>query len=334
MSHRHNGRLYDDSGILQAVMRPSAGVPTADRGRTGWATDGDGVSYVTTDPVIYGSYMVDGLAYSWDGALHITTTRPTAAARNKSRLVRYDGVCFADGVTGAGATDQVSPDGRIAANGALLLNFRQGTNSLLRSDANTVANYQGGVSMTGASWANQIGAAGAAAQGTGSLQPAISGNSLIFDGTDDFLQTALLGAAMTQPCTFYMVAKQVTWTLNDTFFDGAAGGVIFYQADTTPRFRAYAGTAETENAGWAVGQTSILTFTLNGASSTTQVDSAAAVTSAGGAASVTRFTFGNNAAGTQGANIQQYEFIARNGLDSATTQAQIRAQLKAMYGTP
>lgn len=141
-------------------------------------------------------------------------------------------------------------------------------------------------------------------QGTAANQPiltiAAGGNYLTFDGSNDYLKAAAF--ALSQPETVYFVGSQVTWTVNDTLYDGNTDitGAL-YQALSTPEIRMGAGSATSSNAGFAVATNGIITGVFNNAGYVLRVNRNA--TSTGGtlgASNMNGFTLG--ARGTSGSN--------------------------------
>lgn len=182
-------------------------------------------------------------------------------------------------------------------------------------------------STTGETWTlNNTGA---------KLAQIVGSPQLLFDGTAGYMATGAF--TLNQPTTVYFVGKQVTWTVNDFIWDGVADNLgTLQQSTATPRLAMYAGTALLETTGrLAVNTYGVVTAIYNGATSSLQVDSNAALTGAVGASNMGGFTLGKpGTTNAQYGNIQVKEVIIRNVADSAATQAQIQAYLKALHGTP
>ncbi len=122
-------------------------------------------------------------------------------------------------------------------------------------------------------------------QGTSTKRPVYTGPSagtrlsMLFDGTDDYLKAASF--SLSQPETVYLVGQQMTWTLNDYFFDGgtgAANSVALRQSATTPNIRLIGGANTTENGGLAVAIRAIITSIVNLTNSSTRINRGAIIT--------------------------------------------------------
>jgi len=81
-----------------------------------------------------------------------------------------------------------------------------------------------------------------------------------FDGANDFMLAATMG--LTRPTTIFLVMKQITWTLNDSFFDSdqGIGKTLLRQSSSTPEIETTGG----ENGALAVGSWGVVTFVSNG----------------------------------------------------------------------
>ena len=209
----------------------------------------------------------------------------------------------------------------------------------LSSDGNTVAWYRSQIGQTNdgaglcSSWANQIGAAGALTAATTARPTIQSDGSLLFDGTANIIRTAAF--TLNQPETIYVVFSLISWVGNADIIDGVtqSSGVIFCNT-STPNFDVYAGANLGNNATLTVGTSSVVTVVINGASSSSQVDSATKKTGNAGAANMGGITLGAGGGGGNFSNIQVKELIVRSVADNATTQSLIQGYLKAIYGTP
>jgi len=204
----------------------------------------------------------------------------------------------------------------------------------LLSDAHTVANYQGGVGVTGSTncsdWANQIGAAGALIQATGTKQPTISGTSLIFDGTSDSMTASL---TVSQPCTVYMVLKQLAWTNQARIFD-TNSSMLLTQDAVSPKIDIYAGLGFVSlNGDLSLNTLGVIQATYSGASSGIKVNhKTSTVGNPGGNGSGGTFVLGSiKTANGSYSNIEVKEIIVRNQVDSLSTQSNIRNYLAAIH---
>jgi len=85
--------------------------------------------------------------------------------------------------------------------------------------------------------------------GAGAAQPLWSADggpngqpSVLFDGIDDFLTNAALNlpAPGTTPTFFWVVMRQIAWTLDDVIIE-SSGGLSFYQSAVSPEVRQFNG---------------------------------------------------------------------------------------------
>lgn len=192
-----------------------------------------------------------------------------------------------------------------------------------------------GITVTGSgvsSWSDQSGNGRDLLQGTDAKRPALqTGGSILFDGTAHALQAALF--TMSQPFTWYLLFKQITWTNNDHIANGRAANTALFQNATTPRIRLFAGSTTTENPGLAVDTYAVLSAVFNGASSLTQINNAAPVTGDAGANNAGGFTLGaDNGAAAGFSNIQVKEVILFTAAHDATQRASVISYLTAVGG--
>lgn len=204
------------------------------------------------------------------------------------------------------------------------------------SDGNTLADYQGGVGFTVATgcsaWANQIGAFGPLAQGTGSKQPVISGNSLISDGIDDFMSVT---ATFNQPLTTYTVYRGISYASNPVVLSGVVAEVDMPFFKVNQDSAIYAGSVVAAITPPAANTYFIHTCVINGASSSNRINLAGAVTGNAGANNPGGITMAALLGGAaQFFNGQYQEIIARSVADSTATQNTIIALLQSIWGTP
>ena len=204
-------------------------------------------------------------------------------------------------------------------------------------DGNTAANWRAGVGQTDdggglcSNWANQLGAMPALTAVTTARPTIQADGSLLFDGTANRMLTG--ATTLNQPETIYFVGRQVTWTDTEGIFDGvslATGELI--QTTTTPRVDITAGLAVAANTGLIVNTYTVVTAIFNGASSSLQMNTAAATTGNAGAANMGGFVLGANGASLLFSNIQVKEVIIRRVSDSAALQLQIQRLLGQVYG--
>lgn len=175
-------------------------------------------------------------------------------------------------------------------------------------------------------WNDASGNGRNALQATGGLQPALQGDgSILFDGVSQFLATA--GFTLNQPCTLYLLFKQVAWTNLSRVSDGIGGAAQIFQGGSTPQIFLNAGTVSSANGNLAVGVYGAVVAVFNGATSIIQVGATAAVTSNAGANNPGGLTLGAAIGGATPSNIQVKEAIAYSGAHDAATSARVIAYL-------
>lgn len=195
--------------------------------------------------------------------------------------------------------------------------------------------FNEGITVTGSGvsqWDDVSGNARHLLQGTDAARPALQADgSILFNGTSHFLKTAAF--TLNQPTTVVLVVKQVSWTINDRFFDGnaALGGVLFMSA-TTPTIAIFAGSTAASNTNLAVGANGVVSAVFNGASSLIQVNANAATTGNAGANNMGGFTLGADGANLNFGNIQVYEAAIFPSAISAADRARVAAGLMAKHG--
>ena len=181
------------------------------------------------------------------------------------------------------------------------------------------------------SWNDKLASGHNLVQATGTNQPLWSSSGILFDGVDNYMQTATF--TLIQPEFIYIVINQIAWTSDHIIFDGytTAGGLL-YQRTTTPQIAAYAG-SYLNNTNLPVNTLGIVRVLFNGASSKVTVNATTPVTGAGGSGNMAGFTLGNqgNHGGGYG-NIQVKEVILRKVADNSTDEASIYSYLKSKYG--
>lgn len=201
---------------------------------------------------------------------------------------------------------------------------------------NLAAWFRKGVGVTEATglvsqWADQSGNSRHLTQATDTNKPALQGDgSILFDGVDNSLVQSTFSYA--QPETIYILAKQITWTANDRWFDSAVGGDrgIIQQFGTTPQIRIYAGAAL-----GAVSLTldtyGIVCAVFNGASSVLQLNLTAPVTGNAGTDNMGSLRLGCPATALANfGNIQVKEILMYSAAHDATTRAQVIRYLESV----
>lgn len=160
--------------------------------------------------------------------------------------------------------------------------------------------------------------------------PHWSVDGVLFDGATDYMKCDAF--TLNQPQQMYLVMKQITWTLNDRFFDGnISGQVMSRQTTASPGISINAGSASGTKNDLVLNTWGIVRILFNGANSKLQINVAAAWTGNAGANNAAGFTLGGGATGGNCSNIQVKEVIVRNVADGAN-ETPIYDYLKAKYG--
>ena len=199
-----------------------------------------------------------------------------------------------------------------------------------------VAWYRYGVGLTDAggglcsAWADQSGNGNNLVQATGGNQPAIQAdNSILFDGVDNFMQAAF---TLNQPCAYYFLGKQITWTSGDRILDGVAGTVIINQSGSGTSLAISAGVGLPFSVDPGLDTYFVACAVFNGASSVAQLNTSSATGDAG-AANPGGVTVGSaRTGGAQWSNIQVKEVIIFAAAHDATTRARVIRYLAAVGG--
>lgn len=161
-------------------------------------------------------------------------------------------------------------------------------------------------------------------QATAANRPTmLSDGTIVFDGTNDYLQSTF---TLAQPCSIYLLFKQLTWTTGDVIIDGVTGLVQLAQNTGSPGIAANAGSGLVVDNSIPVGSFGVACFVANGTTSAYQAGSnAPSVTTTGdaGANSAGGITLG--AARTPGnyANIAVRELLVYNLAHDATTRLRV-----------
>lgn len=182
-------------------------------------------------------------------------------------------------------------------------------------------------------WADQSGNSNKLTQVIVGKSPLLKTNTLnskptlLFDGA-----TTQMGATsftLAQPVTVYMVFKSVTWTSNDTIYDGNAGNSMrLYQVGVSPSLSMGAGPAS--NA-LAVDTYGIITNIWNGASSVIQINNLTEATANAGTTSPSGFKLGEFGGTSANSNIQVAEICIYNTAHDASQRTTIKNYLAAKY---
>jgi hypothetical protein len=168
-------------------------------------------------------------------------------------------------------------------------------------------------------------------QATVANQPLWSvANGVLFDGINDNLKATAF--AFIQPCFFYIVLRQITWTINKRLLSGnVAADFTLYQNIATPQINLYAG-AGFGNTNLILNTFSILRSSLNGINSSIQINKTVI---SNGDASINNpdgFNIGSDSAPGGWSNVEFKEIILRKITDNAATQDAIYNYLKTANG--
>lgn len=168
-------------------------------------------------------------------------------------------------------------------------------------------------------------------QATATNQPAKQADgSILFDGVDNFLKCDAF--TLNQPETVYVLFKQVTWSNQESVFDGNAintGRCL--QNTTTPQIALYAGSGPVaSNVELAVDTYGALAAVFNGASSVLQINSTSSAAGNAGAGNMGGFTLGANGNNATPCHIQVKEVAIYSVAHDEATRAQVIAYLNGL----
>lgn len=182
-------------------------------------------------------------------------------------------------------------------------------------------------------WNDKLGSGRNLLQSTGDYQPLLSAEGILFDGSDDYMETDVF--THIQPLVYYAVIKQVTWTVDDHLFGGGTSTTVSVrQYLSTPNIRIF-GSSGITYVNLPVGTMSVLMILFNGSSSSIKVNNINEATGNLGAANPARFILGgmyNAPTHSNFSNISVREIIIRKIADSASDQTEIYNYLKDKYG--
>lgn len=157
-------------------------------------------------------------------------------------------------------------------------------------------------------------------------------SALYFDGVNDFLTTGSF--VLNQPQTIYLVGRQVSWTVQDVIFDGNTNNSCkLYQQNTSPGFNATAGNVSFvgTNNNWPIATNAIVTFVVNGSTSSTSVNRTTPTLGNAGSGVSNGFTLGAEANLSNFANMTISEILIFNQLLSPAQDAVVLGYLNEKY---
>jgi len=182
-----------------------------------------------------------------------------------------------------------------------------------------------GVSLSGAEvtqWNDRSGNARHLTPAAATNRPTLQAGALnglpavLFDGGDDYLQTAAF--TLDQPFTCYFLAKQVTYTQFERLFQGAdAGDAFMHQSNVVApnvSMRTGVTTGPTFTA-WTVGSYGILDAKWSGSNTKARFHQQSEVGGDPGAAGLTGLKMCANSSGGGVGNFEIVEVIFRSGVD-------------------
>lgn len=186
--------------------------------------------------------------------------------------------------------------------------------------------FNTGITVTGqgvSTWADQSGNGRDLVQATDDFRPSLeSDNSLLCDGVEDGMR--ITDYVRLQPTTFYLLMKQVTWTINRTFTDGGnSNTALIRQTTSSPNISLHAGSNGDNNGDLAINVYSVISAVFNGASSVLQVNKNAPVISDAGASDTDGLAMGFSAGTSADSNSQFKEIIVYAAAHDAATRIQI-----------
>jgi hypothetical protein len=214
-----------------------------------------------------------------------------------------------------------------------------GTNDLTSNNVTSIQGIVAGTATHGdpvKRWVSRNNLGTEIIQNTYSSRPTYqmaTGYGILFDGVDDILKGSFLS---NQPCTVYMMVKQVSWTNGDYLMDGSAlnSGAI-YQSGSSPKLFAAAQTSGLTNNLLATSNKGLITFVLSGAAgSVLVVNGSGAVTGDLGSGNLGGLTLGASAASGNFGNILVNEIIVFNSGHTESGRAQVRGYFSSRYAIP
>lgn len=328
MSQMIQGFNHSDDGRLYTFFRPSTGIVATEPRIQGWAVNAEDASaYVfdaTSAAFPAGTRLVQGLAYTDDGALCVDTGTPVLGRYINGMAVRADGAAY---VTFA------APSSPRFFNGRAYDSLGRMHLGVYVSDLTGISEmWDGGinVTVTGSGVSSWVGLklGQTFSQGTDTNRPGYSGNTITFDGVDNFLSAAV---AVPQPCTFYFAGLiQISWTDGERILSGAPTNVAFFQNSASPTLSLFAGTGVVaNNTDLTISAKQPVAVGYNGASSFIQVGSGGTPTT--GNAGTSNFDSLNLAVnqtlGSQFANFSLTGFGYSTTLNSVAQRNQVLAAM-------
>ena len=179
-------------------------------------------------------------------------------------------------------------------------------------------------------WNDKLGSGHDLIQATGTNQPLLTSDGVLFDGIDNYLKTS--GFTFNQPEFIYLVINAKSWTLLDYLLDGnTTNSGFIQQVFSSPSVYAYAG-SQSGYIKMTVNQYHIIRTQFNADSSKLIINNEPPLTGNFGSLNMGGFTLATRGgAGDRYANIEVKEVILRKVADSLTNETDIYNYLKTKY---
>lgn len=155
--------------------------------------------------------------------------------------------------------------------------------------------------------------------------------SVLTDGVDDFMDGDAL--VRTQPQTVILIARQVSWALNDSIVNDANAGLIIFQRTVSPTLAQSSGVVANNNVAAVVGEYKRIQGEFRNTTEARLLIGATDATGAAtGATGGTQPLIGRNAGSTTFGHAEYCEIILVNGIPSASENSALDAYFKGLYG--
>lgn len=207
-------------------------------------------------------------------------------------------------------------------------------------DTATLATFCSGTDGFVVTVYDQSGNARNVTQSTASAQPQIVSGGSVFTGAnskpecradgvnDHFLP---LSFTLTQPATVFCTFKPITFTANDSIYDGFANiTMLFFQASATVNYSIYAGTASTVLT-FANGTPALSIGVFNGASSVYGKNNDAESSVSIGTGSPGGITIGTRGGGSFFGNFGFQELVVYGSVKDSTARNTARSNINTFY---
>jgi len=197
--------------------------------------------------------------------------------------------------------------------------------------------FNSGITVTGSGvsqWDDVSGNGNHLTQSADTSRPSKEADgSILFDGVDNFLRATF---TLVQPETIYLLCKQVTWTANDTIFDGIVTNTgRLYQVSSSPILLCNAGAPGISTPDLTLNTYAAMCVLFDEANSTNLIQinsSTSAVDTAFGTEGMGGFTLANDSGGARYSNIQVKECIVFSEAHDAATRLQVINYLAGVGG--